>query len=224
MSSSKKINNRSCLIICNGQISVKLLKHLLQSGNTSHKPIIISADGASNFLHKNNIVPDYIIGDLDSISASVLKYYRNKKVKIIKVNEQEHNDLEKCIHYALSKNIKYISVIGYGGKRIDHTLNNFSVLKRNYKKAQISFIDKRFETFFLNKKTEFNYNIGSGLSLMGMPKAGGIKTKGVQYPLNNETLEFGVREGALNKATDNTVMIEFSKGDLLIFKEHSAKT
>lgn len=223
MKSAKRSDERRCIIICNGQINKRLLFKLLNPSKTSKKPIIISADGASKILYRLKIIPDYIIGDLDSISQKALNYFKRKKVHIEKISEQEHNDLEKCINFAVAKRIKDILVIGFSGKRIDHTLNNFSVLKRNFKKSRIRFIDERFEIFFIDKGAKFDYKKGVDLSLLGMPKAEGIETYGLKYVLNKEKLEFGVREGALNEANENVVKIKFHKGDLLVFKEHFGK-
>ena len=181
---------------------------------------MISADGASDKLYNLKIIPDYITGDLDSISPKALTYFKKKKVKVKPVREQEHNDFEKCIILALSKKIKDVTVIGYGGKRADHMLNNFSVMKKYYRKCRIRLIDKYFEIFFAGNVTEFDCKNGDNVSLMAFPKAEGITTHGLQYPLKNEQLEIGLREGALNKAVNNKVRIEFKKGDLLIFKKN----
>jgi thiamine pyrophosphokinase len=217
---NKRRNNNSCLIVLDGEINKALLVKLRRSAYQ----IFISADGASNKLYKWKIIPDYIIGDLDSITQKALAYFRKKKVLIKQIAEQEHTDFEKCIMHALSKKIKNITVIGYGGRRSDHYLNNFNVMKRYYKKCRIKLIDKDFEIFFAEKTTEFNCKSGETVSLMAMPKADGITTYGLQYPLKNESLEFGVREGTLNKTIENKVRIEFKKGDLLIFKKHSRES
>jgi thiamine pyrophosphokinase len=236
----RQINN-SCLIVLDGVLSKKLLlKYLNPStrllilsdsrfslpeqtgGNDKRiliKPVLISADGASNKLYEWKIIPGYIIGDLDSITPKALTYFKKKNVIIKRIAEQEHNDFEKCIMFALSKKIKNITVIGYGGKRPDHFLNNFSVMKRYYKKCRIRFIDKDFEVFFAGNVTHFDCKIGDTVSLMAMPKAEGITTYGLQYPLRNENLELGIREGALNKAISNKIRIEVKKGDLVIFKK-----
>ena len=41
---------------------------------------IIGADGGCNHLYKMNIIPNYIIGDLDSINEELISYYKNKNV------------------------------------------------------------------------------------------------------------------------------------------------
>ncbi len=211
------MKNFYCLIVLDGEINKKLLLKYLK--NPAGKSIlVISADGASNKLYQWKIIPDYIIGDLDSITSKALNYFKKKTI-IKKIAEQEHNDFEKCIRFALSKKIQNIAVIGYGGKRSDHLLNNFSVMKKYYKRCRIKLIDKDFEIFFAGKVTEFECKKGVTVSLMALPKAEGITTCGLQYPLKNEKLEFGVREGALNKAVDSKVRIGVKKGDLLVFKK-----
>jgi len=212
-----KINR--CLIVCDGYIGKRLLNIYLKK-NEGSSFAIISADGASNVLHLLNIKPRYIIGDLDSIFPDVLSSFINSGVSIKRIIEQEHNDLEKCIMFSISKGMNDITVIGYGGNRIDHTINNFSILKKYYKKCSIRFIDDEFEVFMINKKTEFDYKRGEIISIMGFPKADGIVTEGLQYPLKNESLEIGKREGALNRAISDKIKISLKKGELLIFKKH----
>lgn len=218
LSSNTGVKYKTCLIVLNGEINKSLLLKYLNKLGT--KPILISADGASNKLFEWKIIPDYIIGDLDSITSKALIYFKKKKVNIKQASEQEHNDFEKCIMFALSKKLKDITIIGYGGKRSDHFLNNFSVMKHYYKKCRIKFADIDFEIFFAGKVTVFYGKTGDTVSLMAMPKAEGITTYGLMYPLKNEKLEFGIREGALNKALSNKVRIVFKKGDLMVFKKH----
>ena len=209
------------LIICNGDIDEKFLRRIVKS---NRRPTLIAADGASNTLKLIKVIPDYITGDLDSIKSSVLKYYRHQDVKIKKIPEQEHTDFEKSIKLALTLKLKNLRVIGYGGKRIDHTINNFSVLKRYHKKADIRFVDAEFEVFYTDKAAEFNYRKGDTISFLGMPKAAGVKTRGLLYPLNDEPLEFGLREGILNQASLDKIKIAMKAGNLLIFRKHYGKT
>lgn len=211
--------NNNCLIVLNGDINLHLLTDFI---NTQH-PVIISADGASNFLYKHKIIPHYIIGDLDSITKLTFNFFKSKNVEIFTDIDQDYSDFEKAINLALKLKLKDICVIGYEGKRVDHTLNNFSIMKKYYKKCEIKCIDIAYEAFFIKQKIKFNYPILQTISLLAMPKASGIKTKGLIYPLENETLEMGKREGALNVSNDKTVSIEFSKGDLLLFKKHFNK-
>jgi thiamine pyrophosphokinase len=215
------INN--CLIVCNGEFSKKLFNKFDRLNSPAKQFTVIACDGAANTLKKYSAAPDIITGDFDSISPKVLSYYKNKKVIVKKVFDQDKTDLEKAIGLALKTHHKNITVIGYAGGRTDHTLNNFSVLKKNCGKCSMKFVDDEFEIFFAGKTTEFDYKKGEVVSLLAMPKAERIKTTGLKWQLKNETLEFGKREGALNMSSANHVKIETGKGSLLIFKKHFGK-
>ncbi|MEO8664590.1 MAG: thiamine diphosphokinase [Ignavibacteria bacterium] len=184
------------------------------------KSFLIAADGASNYLKRLNILPDVIIGDLDSIRKTTFEHYKAKKVQIIKITEQETTDFEKCLKYCIKKNLKDITVFGAVSERPDHTLNNFSVLKKFHSKCSIRIISGEYEVLFIKKKISFGYKMNETISLLALPVAEGISTTGLQYPLLNESLGFGIREGTLNKSISEKITISFKSGSLLLFKKH----
>ncbi len=204
------------VIFLNGRLpSTKIIKKFVHK-NT----LIIAADGGANQIKEIKIRVHVIIGDMDSLHDKNISYYKRMKTEFIKVEDQDSTDFEKALNYCLKKKIKDITVFGATGMRPDHTLNNFSILKRFYKKSNIVLITEDFAVFYLPKRFSFNYQIGETVSLMPMPIATEIKTKGLEFPLDKETLEFGKREGALNKSNSDKVSISFKEGDLLIFRKH----
>ncbi|HMQ80043.1 MAG TPA: thiamine diphosphokinase [Ignavibacteria bacterium] len=209
-------NLKECLIVCNGKIFTKDLKELFSKIKPRRAITIIACDGASDFLYRNKITPDFIIGDMDSISPKVLNYFRKKNVVIKKIVNQNQNDLEKAIKFALSKKIKNISIIGFAGKRLDHTLNNLSIIKKFFRKARIQIYENGFTGELISRSAEFACGVGSIVSLIPMPKAVGVTTKGLKYPLKSSTLEFGVREGALNEAVGNLFSVKIKSGLLMV--------
>ena len=52
---------------------------------------------------------------------------------------------------------------------------------------------------------------------MPLDRCEGIQTIGLKYPLDNESLELGVREGASNEVISSPVRISVKKGCLLLF-------
>lgn len=209
----------SCLIICNGELSKRLLERFLKFKKLRPGFKIISCDGASDFLYGHKVTPDYIIGDMDGISKRALAYFRRKRSVVKKIVNQNQNDLEKAIRFALSKKIRKISIIGFAGKRLDHTLNNLSVIKKFRKRAVITMYERDFEISFAAGRDVLNTRLGDIVSLIPLPTVKKVKTAGLKYLLKNEKLEFGVRTGALNTAIDNLVKIEVGDGDLLVFRK-----
>ncbi|MEO8209189.1 MAG: thiamine diphosphokinase [bacterium] len=197
---------------------LNIVKKLLKE-----KCYIIAADGGANYLKKIHVIPDLIIGDLDSIKKLTLQYFQKRKVKVNKIKEQETTDFEKCLMFCKKNKLKDIIVVGAISMRPDHTLNNFSVLKRHYKSLNVILISDEFEIFFIRKFIKFKYRINEIVSLLAIPKANKIYTKGLKYKLSNESLSFGVREGTLNKSISEDIIISFESGSLLLFKKHFIK-
>jgi thiamine pyrophosphokinase len=198
----------NCLIVCNGGLHKSIIQKFLKLNRPRKQFEIITADGASNFLYKHKVIPDCIIGDLDSISPAALRYFSNKKVKIKRIYNQYKNDFEKCILLALNMGYKKLYVIGLAGKRFDHTLNNLSILIKYSGKASIKCFDYKYEYYIMKKRAEFTCKVGEAVSLIALPKARGITTSGLKYPLKNGTLEFGGMQGALNTAVKKTASVE----------------
>lgn len=204
------------IIILNGEIpKKKILTDFLKTAN-----LVIAADGGGNHLNSFGILPDIVIGDLDSLNESSYNYFTKNNVKIKKINEQDTTDFEKCLIYCKKKKVKEVNVFGALSMRPDHTLNNFSILKRYSGIFEIKLFSNEFEIFFIKKKIEFKYKKGEIISLLALPKSTGITTKGLKYELNNEKLEFGIREGSSNEAVSDLISINYKNGSLLLFKKH----
>ncbi|CCD23796.1 thiamine diphosphokinase NDAI_0C01350 [Naumovozyma dairenensis CBS 421] len=97
----------SVLLILNQEIKLKDL--FLEIWNTHH--IRVCADGGANRLYeyfqddededeveRSLHLPDYIIGDLDSLKMEVRKYYEDKGVVIIQQNTQYSTDFTKTVN------------------------------------------------------------------------------------------------------------------------------
>lgn len=207
------MSHSNTILILNGdKPSRKLLNKFYSKGD-----YVICADGGANTAASLGINPNIILGDLDSITKSNLSFFKKKGVEIRLINEQETTDFEKALMYIIECNLNNVIVFGAVSSRPDHTLNNFSVMKRYYNSFDIKFVDNDFEIFYLKNKINLNYKKGKIVSFMAMPFASGVSTKGLKYKLNNESLEFGVREGTLNISSAQNISIEKKKGELLVF-------
>lgn len=214
---------KQCLIVCNGHLTKKLLHAFLKLNKPRKVIDVIACDGASEFMFRNKISPDVIIGDIDSANLRTVSYFKKSGVKIKKDPDQYSNDLEKALKFAIKNNFKIIHITGFSGKRFDHSLNNLSILKKFYRKAEITLYDETFKYKLINKRIAFDYKSGEVVSLIPFSKAEGVKTSGLKYALNGGTLELGVREGGMNEASAEKVSISIKNGELLVFWRHFGK-
>lgn len=91
---------------------------------------VIACDGAISPLMARRIAPTVVIGDGDSIPDE----FRHL---LIRIEEQEDNDLTKATHYCLRQGWTKIAYLGCAGKREDHTLGNISLLMRYYRDMDV---------------------------------------------------------------------------------------
>lgn len=185
-----------------------------QLPDLSEYKIVCATDGAYSFLKKNNIVPDFISGDFDSLENLP------KDIEVINTPNQDFTDFDKILSILSEKGFTDIDVYGASGKEQDHFLGNLNTALQWKQKLRLTFFDNYSKYFLVDKKVEIIDCKGKIISLIPFPKALKITTKGLQYPLNEEDLIFGERIGTRNKAIENEVEITFESGNLFIFINH----
>lgn len=198
------------LILCNGQPPAPQLFAECREW----ADFFIAADGGGNIARSFDSLPDIVIGDLDSFEQSESHSY-----EIVFDPDQETNDLEKALSRALKEGAGDVIVLGATGKRLDQTLKNLSVLKQFNDKFETLFYKDNFGDIFLIPNS-FSKEIEAGTPVSLFPLSGkvtGIKTEGLKYPLDNEELMNGVRDGSSNRVTFSPVKISYVTGDLLMF-------
>jgi thiamine pyrophosphokinase len=201
------------VILCDGDIPEKSII----SRDLEQADLFIAADGGANHARTLQLQPDLIIGDLDSYEVT-----GDENSEIISDPDQETNDLEKALSYALNCEAKDAVVFGATGKRLDHTLKNLSVLLQfDSRFESIRFKDNYSTIRLIHSPFRQQFDVGTSVSLFplsGVVKE--LKTRGLKYPLHRENLENGIRDGTSNVTTETEVEIEFEEGDLLLLVNH----
>ncbi|MBP3192836.1 thiamine diphosphokinase [Natronogracilivirga saccharolytica] len=208
------------LVVANGERPSRGLFTMLHQYCDS----MIGADGGGHTALAYGYRPDAIVGDLDSFPET-----GKLTCEIIHNPDQETNDLEKALDYALTHGATRVDVIGATGLRTDQTLKNLSVLQQFSPRFEhLAFWDDQLYMRIVPKSFSIELPPGNLVSLFPMSgKVKGIKTSGLRYPLNNETLRNGYRDGSSNVVIDGSVTITYQTGALLFMTatgEHLVKT
>jgi thiamine pyrophosphokinase len=183
----------------------------------------IAVDGGIRHLRELNMIPDILIGDLDSVSEQNLEWCRSLQVEIHQYpREKDQTDFELALDYAMKKNRDKIFVFGALGGRIDHTLANIGLLSNpHYAARDIRIFSNNEYVYFLHSPTTIKGNTGDIISLI--PWRGpvlGVTTTGLQYPLSNEDLLPDRSRGISNVMSSTEAIIQFKKGNLLCVQQH----
>jgi thiamine pyrophosphokinase len=202
---------QEAVIIANGQFPKKeSVINILKEAD-----YLICCDGAISNLDKHNILPDVIVGDLDSIPENLLSKYNER---IVYINEQDSNDLSKAFNYACKKGVKKISILGATGKRDDHTLANISLLYKYNKELETSLITDYGLWTVISKSTTLDSYKGQQVSLFSNNGSTPIFSKGLKYKLNGLQLD-ELWKGTLNESISNEFSLEFENAQIIIFRE-----
>jgi len=206
---------KKCIILANGfPPSGNTVRFLKNKGYTK----ILCADGGANSARTLNLMPEYIIGDLDSIKPNVYKYFSDKS-KIIKINRQNDTDVEKCLKFTVKKKFDEVVLLGATGDRLDHSFCNLGIVLKYFSKIKIMIIHQRSLLSAYAGKVNLSTFPGEILSLYGFDSKTRIKSSGLKYPLNNIALPFGQRESTSNIALKNKVELHITGGIIFIIRD-----
>ncbi len=208
---------KKCIILANGKPPQKSVINYLKRKNFN---TLICADGGSNSAKQLNLIPDFIIGDLDSSKKSTLNYYREKS-RIIKIKRQNDTDVEKCLKFAIKNKAEEVILLGVTGDRLDHTFCNLGIVLKFFNKIKLNIIaENSFLTAYKNK-VELKTVPGEIISIYGFNSKTKIFSKGLKFPLKNIALPFGERESTSNVAVSGKVLLKITGGIIFVIRDYN---
>lgn len=202
------------VIIANGEFPIhKRPKECIKNASYT-----ICLDGALKLTLKNNITPNIVIGDGDSISEMLKEDYAHL---LHLFTDQDTNDLTKAINYCIQKGLRKIKIVAATGKREDHTLGNISLLLEYMHKVEVEMITDYGIFTPIASTTKFESTIGQQVSIFNIDNSP-ITSQNLKYPLNNMVLD-NLWKGTLNESLGQWFSIE-TKGRTIVYRTFEVKT
>jgi len=179
---------------------------------------IICCDGAISYLLAIGVIPDLLVGDMDSLDVNIIRALPKNMETARYSTQKDETDLELAVTAAISKNPSQIIVLGAFGGRIDHELGNIHQLIRT--------ADAGIDAFLLSNNTKLyvtknelclrkeKYNLISLIPIT--TTVNGITTEGLNYALTNEDLKIGQTRGVSNTFISDIAKINVQSGYLLV--------
>ena len=210
------------VIFANGQLpDLEAARALLRAND-----YIVAADGGANHLMEMGILPEIVIGDLDSVDEDTLFELTNAEVKIEQYPEdKDETDIELALRYAVDLRPSAILIVGALGGRLDQTLTNLSLLTDpTLPGIDICLDDGVEQVFFCRKQADIHGRSGDIVSLIPWhATVEGVTTEGLQWPLYSETLYPDKSRGVSNVMLTDEASIHIRSGLLLIVRRRSSE-
>ena len=186
---------------------------------------IIGVDRGVEFLYHHQIMPDYIVGDFDSVKKEVVDYYRNEThVGIREYNPvKDASDTEIAIRLAMTLGGTELLILGATGGRIDHLWANVQSLTIPYKAGiHAVILDSQNRISLLRegenhlKKSEA---YGRYFSVFPLgEEVFGFNITGAKYPLHNHVLTPYDSLCVSNEIAEDEVVISFTAGVVILME------
>jgi len=174
---------------------------------------IIAADNGLSLLHRFGITPNLIIGDLDSVSPSLLQYYHQIPIDKHPV-KKDLTDSELCIQKAITMNPKEILLLAMTGNYFDHSYASIINLFRNYQPdIKMEIITSNSVIFPVTGKMSLLKMKGRRFSLFPLSTIKQFTMVGAQYHFSKKNL-FPTDYSISNVIIDDKLEINFKEGML----------
>ena len=183
---------------------------------------IIGIDRGLDFCYRNQIHPDYILGDFDSIDKEILDYYENQSEIPVKRYKPEKDATDTRIGLELAINLgsSRVFLLGATGGRLDHYMGNLQSLTAARREGVEAWIlDSRNALTVLDKPAVISRKeqFGTYISFFSMSdQVEGLTLTGFKYPLHEYTMTNFDGIGVSNEIQEETAKVEFSKGLVLM--------
>lgn len=192
--------------------------------------LVIAADSGAHWLEASGVLPNLVIGDMDSIAPAFLERLIAQGIEVERhPNEKDASDAELAVSRAVSDGADQVVILGaLGGERLDHELANLLLL-----------IDRRWDGIdarAVRGSTTVRALRGEGrLELDGSPgdivsllplagDATGVRTEGLRYRLDGDALQSGRSRGLSNEIEKPPASVSLEGGTLLIIETRKERT
>jgi thiamine pyrophosphokinase len=188
---------------------------------TAGERLVVAADGGLDRARALGLRADVVVGDLDSVTPESLAEAERDGTRIVRFSTaKDETDLELALAHALEQSPRRIEVIASDGGRLDHTLALCLAL------ASPTLADVEVDAWV---GTATVHVVRTARDLQGCPgelltllpvggPATGVRTAGLSYPLEGETLAASSCRGVSNRFAAEDVSVSLETGVLLAIR------
>lgn len=189
------------LLVCAAGVhgSASLVTALAQGAE-----LVVAVDGGGAICRRAGVVPDLVVGDLDSLSPRDEKALEAAGSEIVRFPaEKNDSDLALALRVARERGAAEVIVTAASSGRLDHTLFVISALAESADLSPV-LVEPTLELFVLSPRHRASLQVrgdGATLSLIAFGESAKVSASGTQWPLDGEVLEPTTTRGLSNRVT-----------------------
>jgi thiamine pyrophosphokinase len=182
---------------------------------------VIAADSGYAHAIAMGFAPNELVGDMDSITSVDLTDARDSNIVISQFpTDKDLTDTEIAITSAIARHSTHIAVVSGGGDRFDHVLGMVHSLASCARTVDTTLLIGTARVSYATYTKEFQINTQPGniVSLIPLGGAATVTATGLQWELENDTLQSFASRGVSNIATGESVSISVTDGLLAVIE------
>ena len=185
---------------------------------------VVAADGGALALERWRLLPHLVVGDMDSLGDAGVERLARQGIAVAQFPAaKDESDLELAVTHAIDAGAKEVVILGaLGGERLDHEVANLLLLADlKYAAVQMEIRRGAMRVRAIRSGETLELASPSGTLVTLLPVGGdaeGIRTVGLRYPLQCETLQFGRARGLSNLIASVPARVSLERGALLVFE------
>ncbi len=179
---------------------------------------VIAADSGLDHALALGLDVEIAVGDFDSVSSEALWRAESAGTRIDRhPQEKDATVLELALDLAISLGATRVLVLAGDGGRLDHLLSTLLLLgSGKYAAIEIDAFIGAAHVHVVRGRRAIDGEPGELISLLALHSpAEGVRTEGLAYPLDGETLEPGSSRGVSNVYVADMARITIDRGVLL---------
>lgn len=218
------------LIITGGHLNMEFAADYIK---TLSYDKVFAVDKGLEYVDELGIVPDYLIGDFDTVDSRLLAQYEmqmdNHEIRTILDRhpaQKDASDTELALELAMTNGAKNVTLLGGTGSRLDHVLANISLLlQAEQRGVGMCLADETNRIRLLSdtgyKELELYRRCQHGVYVSLIPlteQVEGVTMEGVMYPLSNTTIYSGSSYTLSNQIMEDKMFIKLETGKMLLIE------
>ena len=184
--------------------------------------ITVAVDGGYSFFEKTDIIPDYIIGDMDSIDE-IPETVQDETAVFEFPSDKDLTDSHIALDFCMKENFDTIRLVMPEVGETDHFLGNImllfnkSVKDKIREKRNVIVLSRHHEYRIIdNGKLELIDRAGAMFSILPISKSIMLNCEGTQYDVKGVKVDLGETRALRNKIVTNEAIIKISGEALFI--------